>query len=184
MNPHARRAILTALAIGTLHATLAPRMSLDEMVERSERILQGRCLRAWTAWDAKHQFIWTHSEIQVLDSLKGGPAATVVVSEPGGAVGDEAMWIAGMPQYRPGEEVVLFLYRVPNGMWRARGLGQGKFQVLPDGRVRADLGGVEIIDRIGAVPSGTDLRSLDGLGLADLKNRVRGLLLRPSRGDR
>ncbi len=167
---------------GAAFATMVPRFTLEQMVERSERIVHGRCLRSWSAWDSSHQFIWTHYEIQVAEPLKGAPAATIFVSEPGGQADGLEMAIAGVPRYQPGEEVVAFLYRTPIGYWRAYGLGQGKYLVR-DGRVRADLHGASLVeaDR-SALDGGADLRRLDGIALQEFKSRVRGLAARQSRG--
>jgi len=170
-------------AAGLGQGTLTPRLSLEEMVERSERIVRGRCLRTWAAWDADRQFIWTHAEIQVADWLKGGREATLVVSEPGGVVGGLSMTIDGAPQYQPGEEVVAFLYRTPIGFWRLRGLGQGKFRIQADaaGRrlARPDLAGVALVDSNGRPARQA---AFDGLGLEEFLHRVRGLVARQAAG--
>src|SRR5437867_10443567 len=115
------------LAAAPAGATMVERLSLEQLVERSERIVQGRCERTWSDWDAKHQSIWTHWEIQVTEPIKGGPVTKLVISEPGGIVGDVGMLVEGVPHYEPGEEIVLFLYKTPIGYWRSRGLGQGKY---------------------------------------------------------
>lgn len=185
--------LLSAISVlclaASMQATMTPRLTLEEMVERSERIVQGRCLRSWSAWDADHQFIWTHCEIQVSDNLKGGPVSTMVVSEPGGAVDGTELLIAGMPRHQPGEEMVLFLYRTPIGFWRARGLGQGKFSVRADApgsrRVRADLYGAVLVEPAGAgVRTGADLLRLDEMPLEEFKSKVREMASRPARGAR
>ena len=175
--------------MGAAQATLVERVSLEQLVDGSARIVQGRCVRTWSAWDATHQNIWTHSEIQVTDALKGDAGQTVVVSELGGEVGDIGMRVEGMPQYEPGEEMILFLYQTPTGLWRARGLGQGKFSVLRDPsagtpRVRADLQSAAFTDPAAGAspktPQGTDLRRLDGLTLDSFKTQVRALVSRPA----
>lgn len=166
---------------------MVPRLSLEQMVESSERIVHGRSVRSWSAWDADHRIIWTHYEIEVSDSLKGEPVRTMVVSEPGGAVDGMELTIAGMPRYGAGEEMVMFLYRTPIGLWRARGLGQGKYAVVKDGdgavRVHADLGGAVVIEPNGTPTAvGTDLRQLDGMPLDQVKLRIRALANRPAKG--
>ena len=177
-----------ALATGAAEATMTPRLTLEGMVERSERIVQGRCLRTWSEWDAGRQFIWTHSEIEVSESLKGGPVTTVTISEPGGRVGDLEMRIEGMPHYQPGEEMVLFVYRTPIGLWRARGLGQGKYRILADPasgrrRVRGDVSGVALAEPARPTAGrGTELRQLDGMQLEDFKSRLRELIGRQAAG--
>jgi hypothetical protein len=180
-----RSLVAAAFVAGAAQATLVERVSLEQLVDGSARIVQGRCLRTWSAWDATHQNIWTHSEIQVTDALKGDAGQTVVVSELGGEVGDLSMRVEGMPQYQPGEEMVLFLYQTPIGLWRTRGLGQGKFSVLRDPaagtpRVRADLQGAALTDPAAGAPQGTDLRRLDGLTLDSFKTQVRVLVSRPA----
>jgi len=178
---------LTALILlltASLPATMTERLSLEQMVERSERIVAGRCVRAWPAWDANRTAIWTHYEVQVSDPLKGGAASTITVSEPGGTVDGVTMLIEGMPQYQVGDEVVVFLYRTPIGFWRTRGLGQGKFRVA-DGKVRGEGSGVVLVDPAGP-PVGeklTDLRRIDGMRLEDFKAQVRNLAAGRTKGN-
>jgi hypothetical protein len=165
---------------------MTPRLSLEQLVEGSDRIVQGRCLRSWSAWDANHQFIWTHHEIQIADSLKGDAASTMVVSEPGGVVDGMELAIEGMPRYRTGDEMVLFLYKTPIGFWRARGLDQGKYLVVEDAaagrRIRAGTPGAVLVEPTGVPLRGADLRQLDGMGLEDFKSRIRALRTRSGKG--
>jgi hypothetical protein len=98
----------------------------------------------------------------------------VIVSEPGGVVDGVEMGIEGVSHPRTGEEVVLFLYRAPNGMWRMRGLGQGKLRVIDD-RVYPSLEGLSLIEPLKPVAGrATDLRSMRGMPLVRLKNAIRG----------
>ena len=158
-------AVVAVLAVaGPAAATVVPRLTLEEIVARSEVVVHGRCVRTWAAWDSERRFIWTHSEIQVLDRWKGAAGATVVVSELGGVVGEMGLAVDGMPRYEPGEEVVLFLYRVPNGYWRTRGLGQGKYEVEVSARGES--------------------RARDAGSIEQFKTRVRGIAARPAAGDR
>jgi len=177
-----RIVIWLSLVCGPGHATIAERLTLEDMVERSERIVQGRCIRTWSAWDAERQFIWTHSEIEVLDSLKGAKTTTLLVSEPGGVVDGVGMTVEGAPRYERGEELVLFAYRVPNGFWRARGFGQGKFTIVADPRSGERRVNSEAHHTVALVEAariegrrGTDLRQLNGMPLEQFKARVRGL---------
>ncbi|MBI3664984.1 MAG: hypothetical protein HY236_01965 [Acidobacteria bacterium] len=185
-----RTSALLLFVFGTLQGTMVPALSLEEIVERSEQIVHGRCLRTWTSWDAQTRAVWTHNEIEVADVLKGGRTQTVVVSEPGGRLGDIETWIAGMPRYEPGEEVVVFLYRTPIGFVRSRGLGQGKFTVQADPasgelRVQAQLGGAAVVEPAGAARMPRiGLQQLDGERLEAFKAQVRGLVIRQAQGGR
>lgn len=162
---------------------MAPRLSLEEMTEHSELIVHGRVVKTWSAWDANHQCIWTHNEIQVFDALKGAPGSIVTVSEPGGLADGMELKIAGIPRYNVGEEALVFAHQTPIGLWRTRGLGQGKFAIVRDMagvlRVHAELRGLALAEPPGAaMQSGTDLRRLEGMPLAEFKTKVRTLASR------
>jgi len=181
-RPLLQLCILLLCAAGPAFSTMVPRFSLEELATGSDLIVHGKVLRTWTAWDAATQIIWTHSEVQVIDALKGSPQSAVVVSEPGGSVDDVTMAISGMPRYQPGEEVVLFLFQTPVGLWRARGLGQGKFLVTESASgvrtVRPAPNGALVVEPIGGKPTGgTDLRQLRGMRLEDFESRVRAAAL-------
>jgi hypothetical protein len=154
------------------YATLVPSLSLRELIDQSELIVHGRVTRSWSAWDDAHKYIWTHHQIEVVDSMRGAPGASVVASEPGGRVDGLNMAASGAVAYAPGEEAILFLYRTPIGYLRSTGLGQGKYTVSSDGRVHANLRGLELVKR-DASSSGVSLSTLDGLTLSDFKARVR-----------
>jgi hypothetical protein len=102
----------------------------------------------------------------------------VVVSEPGGVAGNRGMVIAGSVQYRPGDQVAIFLERMPNGYLRTTGWGQGKYIVDESGGLHADssLRGIDVIPvgtgaKSGA-SAGTSLRTLDGASVMSLRARV------------
>lgn len=154
-------------------ATSVPSLSFEELTDRSETIVAGQINRAWADWDAEHKYIWTHYELAVTSVLKGSPAGTVVVSEPGGVVGLHALTIAGAPAYYAGEKVVVFLQRMPNGYLRTTGWAQGKFTVDTAGILHADgpASRLTVVDTNGR-PSGTSLRALNGITVAQLRGLV------------
>ena len=153
-------------------ATSVPRMSFEELTDHSEMVVSGEVARTWSEWDSDHKFIWTHHELAVSGTQKGTAAATVVVSEPGGIVGGLGMSIAGSVVYQNGDKVVAFLQRMPNGLLRTTGWGQGKYRV-DGGRLHADesLRGIEIVNGKSAV-SGSSLRSLEGMTVNELSVRI------------
>ena len=168
-------------------ATLVPRMTLEQAVDDSALIVQGTVVRTWSAWGDGRQFIWTHYELRVSDALKGLASRNIVISEPGGTVGDTGMQIAGAPRYSVGEEVVLFVTRTPIGYLRTAGWGQGKYVVV-DARdsdrrvVRSSVRDITLIDpisKLGSPPEHkqTVLGRLDGMELTAFKERVRQLVV-------
>lgn len=176
-------ASLALLLVGSAWGTLVPRMSLEEVVDASEAIVHGNVVRTWADWDADHRYIWTHYEIQVVDKLKGKAVGTIVVSEPGGTVGETALQVAGTPQYEVGEEVVLFAEKTPLGYLRTCGWGQGKFRVQrarETGKVtvRSAAQGIQLVERPsrGAKAAGTPLGDMNGQEIEQFKTRVRQMI--------
>ena len=118
-------------------ATSVPSLTFDELTDRSEVIVAGRITRSWSDWDSERKFIWTHYELSVSSVHKGAARTAVTVSEPGGVVGGRGMRIAGSVEYSPGDQVAVFLQRMPNGYLRTAGWGQGKYLVDKAGHLHA-----------------------------------------------
>jgi hypothetical protein len=139
-------------------ATSVIQLSFEELVDHSETIVSGQVTRSWAAWDDEHKFIWTHYEVTVSAVHKGTPGATVVVSEAGGTLDGRVMTIAGTITYQGGENVLVFLTRVPNGYLRTTGWGQGKYTV--DGK--------GILHGGASLRAGTSIASLEGMSAAQV----------------
>lgn len=152
-------------------ATSVPSLTFEELTDQSELVVSGQVTRSWSAWDSEHKFIWTHHEVAISGVEKGSPGATVTISEPGGVVGDRGMSIAGSVAYRPGEQVAVFLHRMPNGYLRTTGWGQGKYSIGSDGRLHPD-GSTPGLEIVTSSTRGTSLRTLDGITLDSLRARV------------
>jgi hypothetical protein len=123
---------LTCLLV---RAAVAPRLSLESLTDRSPLIIEGRVIGSSVAWDPAHQYIWTHYNIAVIDSMRGA-TSNVTVSEPGGSLDGVNQRFSGSLHYDVGEHVVLFLFRTPVGYWRTTGGSQGKFAISRDSRIR------------------------------------------------
>ena len=177
--------ILAILAVPAL-ATLVPQVTLEQMAGEAQFVVHGKVTRKWSAWDSGGQMIWSHYQLQLEEALKGSPGNSLVVSEPGGIVGDQGISIAGTPEYDVGDEVVLLVWRTPLGYLRTSGWGQGKFTVSATKgsstkTVHASLRlpGVELFSgrqakdpqRQTTLPG-----SLDGLSLEEFKGRLKLLL--------
>lgn len=156
---------------GAAQAGPVPRLTLAEMADGSEYIIEATVLRSWTDWNAADQPIWTHHELSVKEWLKAPGAAerTIVVSEPAGDVGYATT-------YTPGEYVLVLAWRTPEGFLRAAGAGQGKFTITGfagshDQRVRWNPAIFRTL-RDAREPDGY----LDGMRLDDFKTYVRRLV--------
>ena len=170
--------LLAGLCVAALaplaQATTLQRLTFEELTDSSDMIVTGKVTRTWTAWDASRHYIWTHYEVEVASTQKGAPATTVQLSEPGGTAEGMSMTIAGTSKYNVGEEVLLFLNKMPNGMTRTTGWGQGKYTVDAQGKLHADMAlrGVEYVDVKTGATGVQPLATLEGLTLQEAGLRV------------
>lgn len=175
LDSECMRRLMIALALITASApaAIAPRLSLESMIDRSPLIVEGHVTRSWTQWDPAHQYIWTHYEIQVADALRGS-VSTLTVSEPGGSLDGVHQGFSGSLGYVSGEHVVLFLFRTPVGYWRTTGGAQGKVTVLGNGRVHIQTGATAAVDHH-ADRAVHGLDTVNNLAVSDFKSLVRSL---------
>lgn len=144
-----RDARLAALALLALLSAATPALAtrlrplnLEDLTTRASRIIHGRCLEVRSERDARLGRDVLVVTLQVQRTLKGGATPTLTFRQlappaPGGA------GVVGMPVFRKGEEVILFMAgEASTGLSAPLGLGQGKFAVSRDkqGRGRASNG--------------------------------------------
>jgi len=154
-----------------LQATTLQRLSFEELTDTSDSIVTGKVTRTWTAWDSSHSYIWTHYEVAVAATHKGNRATTVQLSEPGGAADGMVMTVAGSVAYRVGDEVMVFLQTMPNGLVRTTGWGQGKYAVDNHGRLHAEVA-ARGVDYVEARSTATPTSQLDGLTIQEASLRI------------
>lgn len=133
-------------------------MSMEGVLAESEDVVYARALGARCFLDASTATIWTETEFLVLDVPKGRTGRTVVVTEPGGVLGDVGHLIPGSPRFETNREFVLFLYRAPGNRLRVVGLQQGLFSVFLDRRtgermVHSSAGSGETVYESDSTPS-------------------------------
>jgi hypothetical protein len=164
-------ALLFALAAPLPAATLE-QMSLDDLVQKSTSIVQGRAGSSRSVQDGA--LIYTLHKFEVLNRWKGEAAANVEVALPGGSVGGLQQDFGGVPHLESGREYVVFLWKGPSGRTQITGFSQGLFDV-----VRSSAGNVIVRRKPNA-----DLTLSPGTGkavenaaiempLADLVARIR-----------
>ena len=132
------------------HATslTVEKITLEELTTQSDLIVHGYVLSSMSQWEQSN--IYTYSTIRVEQSLKGSFRETVTVKQLGGRVGDITAEVAGTPELRANDEVILFL-REWNGDYWIHSIALGKFSVVRDGGVPltiSDLNNVGLIDPV------------------------------------
>ena len=122
-------------------STVVP-LSVVELAGRSQQIFHGICIAARASMT--NGDVGTHLQFVVTEQLKGvSPTDTLSIILPGGELDGIRYQISGMPSFRPGEEVVLFLTDTDAAghVWPV-GLAQGGFHVRrsagKEPRVRRD----------------------------------------------
>jgi hypothetical protein len=135
LRKHTIFAVFLPVLAGVLGmAAVTGRMTLDALVSSSRLVIYGRVMQARAERDPDTGTIWTRTEIMILDGIVGPAESTLVITEPGGRMGDRIELYPGVPRFLPGQEVVVFAYQAPGNRWRVTGQLQGLFVVETDRR--------------------------------------------------
>jgi hypothetical protein len=134
MNYVARRRFLWALfLIGLVlivivaNATTLARLQFFQLVQHSSAIGRMRCVDTQTRFEDGE--IWTDTVFEVVQHDKGYLPSPIVVRTPGGKFQHLHSHVDGVPEFRPGEEVFLFLTGRPGMPFRIVGWTQGTFRI-------------------------------------------------------
>lgn len=177
VRTHHRALAIAALAVlclaavyATSYASVRP-MTFDELVSNSEVVLHGRVLSLSSHWTDGGRSIHTAVTIEPIDYMKGDLGAEPFSFEmPGGAVGEVRLVVSDMPEFRQGEEVVLFLR---SEFFRVVGFFQGKLSVE---------NGVVLEKAMTVEDLGRRVREAAGLAPEDLESGgTRETAIRPAR---
>jgi hypothetical protein len=135
----------------TASATVMEEATFEELAAEADVVLLGRVERTNVRMVLGPEGMepTTFTTVRVARWLKGSDAERIVIRELGGAFQGGARRIDGVPEYRAGEEILVFLIRHPESPneYRTLGMVQGKFTVTrglgttPD-TLRRDLGGI------------------------------------------
>ena len=119
-------ALLLAVG-GAAKATTLARMSVAQMSHAAQAIVRARCVENSAGWDAGE--IWTFTSFQVQEAWQGSVSGRIRVRLLGGRVGNLTSSVSGVPRFRSGEEVVLFLERTPRDDFSIVSWEQGTFRI-------------------------------------------------------
>jgi len=125
--------MLNLLVFGFIkvEATQIPAFSLKGIADRADRVVHGRVESVETIKGGDGR-LRTRVEVVVDETWKGVSEPRVQVVQGSGVLGERWVRVVGEPEFRPGEEVVLFLVKTPTGEWVVAPLAQGKFSVTRD----------------------------------------------------
>ncbi|MGA2843980.1 MAG: hypothetical protein ABSF68_01025 [Candidatus Acidiferrales bacterium] len=137
-----RRPLLIALcasllACASVTPTTLAHMSVAKLTHVSRLILRARCVENSTAWDAGE--IWTFTTYEPTEVWKGSAPPRVSVRLLGGRIGNLTSNVSGVPRFRAGEDVVLFLTPTTLGDFSVVSWVQGTFRIHHDQRSGEDM---------------------------------------------
>lgn len=117
---HRRAALLLAafalFFVADANATISRAFTFDEKVEHAAAIIVGKCVRQESRWDDSRRWILTYSTFQVEKLMKGSMALReLTIVTPGGRVGELYQDTIGVPDFREGDERVLFVKNTDAG---------------------------------------------------------------------
>ena len=169
-----RKLIVLSLGLALLAsipcaATTVEKLTLDDLVQKSGRIIVGKCISRESRWNDRHTLILTAARFAVSEPIKGSSDTFVDVVTVGGTLDGFTQTVSGMPVFEPEEQVLLFLEPSKNGQWQPLGLSQGKFRILRNRQTGEEevfhsLSGLDLYD-----PAGRNLSQEEKPSRAPLK---------------
>jgi len=147
---------IALLAASLASATTVQKFTLKELATKSNAIVMARVEDQSSRQDAGNKEIYTYITVSVLESVKGAKGEkTITIRQLGGSVGNLISAVPGMPSFKAGEEVVLFLSAKDRaGYPWVMGLQQGKYSIVTDDSgmksVRNELDGLQMLSPDGS----------------------------------
>jgi hypothetical protein len=104
----------------------------DDLIIGARAIVRAKVLSVSSSFDQQDR-IYTYITLRVREVIKGRITdRRIVIKEPGGQVGSQGTTIFGAPQFKPDEEVFLYLDTWNDGSLRVHQMFLGKFTVIAD----------------------------------------------------
>ncbi len=130
-------------------ATTFRYLSLGDLATAAETVVRVRCLSGESRWEGGE--IWTFTQFETVESLKGNAPRLLTVRTLGGRVGHLQSIVEGAPAFHAGEEVFLFLGARRADSFSVLGWAQGTFRIRSEpgsGResVTQDSAGLAVMD--------------------------------------
>jgi hypothetical protein len=118
-------------------ATTLLKLSIEKMSVEADAVITGEVTGVQSAWRSDQTTIDTTTTVKVAECIAGPCTDEMKLMHRGGTVGDNALYIPGMPQFKQGQNVLLFLRKDPEGrqgVWAVFGMCQGMFVIEKDAK--------------------------------------------------
>jgi hypothetical protein len=155
---------IALLGVNLANATTVQKFTVSDLAKKSETIVLARVEDESARMEEGSKEIYTYITLAVIDGVKGSKRndnaknpkgeELITIRQLGGTVGNLISVVPGMPTFRKGEEVVVFLSAKDKaGYPWVMGLQQGKYTVTMDSdgfkQVRNDVDGLTTVDTNG-----------------------------------
>ena len=123
--------LLAFLAAVSAQATTLVHLSLEQLSQASSDVVRGRTVSQEVRWNDSRTQILTVTTVEIEQTLKGTPRRTMVIEQPGGAVGNLRVRVPGTVAFRAGASYFLFLEPAGAGstFYRVTGMAQGAYRI-------------------------------------------------------
>ena len=118
----------------TLTATVILPADFREIVSGSQLIVHGRVVDVRAEWVDDRSRIESYVTVEPATVYRGSATSTITFRTPGGQVGRYKSVMVGAPEFRVGDEAVLFLKNGHDAFPQIFGVNQGLFRVRIDPR--------------------------------------------------
>jgi hypothetical protein len=156
--------------------TTFARVPLEQLSAAAPLIVRARCQGSMVS--AVKGEIWTITSFEVREVWKGSAPAVVRVRMLGGRTAELTSHVEGVPRFRAGEDVVLFLGPLRRGDYSVIGWAQGTFRIQRVGvgaslvvtQDTASFSPAAFVD--GSAARGAQSDAVRGLPLEEFRRRV------------
>jgi hypothetical protein len=126
--------VLLVFFASAAHATTVLRVDVDDLTDQATVVVRGEVESVVSKWveTESAKSICTLVTLKVTRVLKGKAEARIVVTCPGGKVGDSQLKVSGVPEFVKGEKAVVFLWKNRFGDYLPLGMNQGRFRIRKD----------------------------------------------------
>jgi hypothetical protein len=114
---------------GFVQGTTQQKLAIDQLIDEADLVVRGRVEGVKTRQAPDRRSVSTVVSVSVERQFKGAEVSSVTVEQPGGAMGDVAQGVPGLPEFSKGEDVVLFLKRQRGDVFNTVNGKQGKFTI-------------------------------------------------------
>jgi len=126
------------VATALVHAEMAPPSDVASRARGAGRVVVARVVDVQAQFETNRsgdQLIVSNALLEVTETLKGAPAATLRVVIEGGTVGDLTLKVSDMPAMRSGDRAVFFLDDAGVGPYIPHDRGRGVMRLAPMDRI-------------------------------------------------